>query len=216
MFTALVSSCSAFIIPDDLDASDVEAGPSLEAGEDETATESGSPPSHPLDGSEVIDCAGAEAVDNCSWEIESTNIDCELNCQLPSPCTSLEVEYDLNSMSYVEPINSSSLACILDAFVATSPAYLEWTQRGVGDNSSSHTVYRVWILRPGEAVMATWLESSIEGNIGDYGQTLAATNFDDLQIVDCINETEGSDRYACLMQELLTSGCTGFDLASCE
>jgi hypothetical protein len=126
------------------------------------------------------------------------------------------VNFDVDANEYLGPIDESTLGCMLDALVAGNPAFLEWRQDGVGTDSSSDTIHRAWLLRPEEAIVSTWYESTVGGNIGDYYQRLQATRFDQTELDDCHNENEGVDRLACLEQVLLESSCQGFGPASCE
>ena len=109
-----------------------------------------------------------------------------------------------------------TLACILDGLGASAPAYFEWREQGTGNVETSEVVYRAWLLRPEELVLARWHESSVDGNIGDYGQELTAVSFDATELTDCQAETQGVDRYACLIDHLQESGCFGFGPASCD
>lgn len=205
--------CSAIILGDESGS-----GPSAESSEassEATGTDSGPVP-HPLDGSSEIDCANAQVSSNCAWTLESTAQSCELRCELAAPCEVLAVDYDYETQGYVDPIDEGRLGCLLDALGANSQAYLEWTEHGTGNQTLSDTTYRAWLLRPQELVLARWHESTIEGNIGPYGQSLAAVRYDSTQLLDCQAETQGAARYRCMLEALTEAGCYGFGPASCE
>ncbi len=218
LFALTLPACSALIVPDDLEPEPSDDGETDKASETSSSSATNGStqvPQHPLD-DPGVNCPDEEQRWSCGWLVDLSDVECELNCNLASPCPGFSIDFNVVTGNYQSAPDDAGLGCVLDALVAGDGAYLSWSERRFDDAISSDTVYEAWLLRPEELVLRIWHENSEHSELDPYNQSIQASVFDESQISECIDAQTGVLRYACLIAEITEAGCSGFGSVSCD